>query len=502
MEQDRAECGQLDRLMAQLGQDLQRFLRFEHPDAMQTGAPWRAVLDQPLPEEGIGIHAVMDEMARHLIPNGSAIPRPGCTAFITTGAASIGALATMAGSVAAPQRIGLTAFNFLEELSLQWLAQLFELPAGMRGLYSSGGSAANLVALGAARQWAYETRGMDPAREGLRQPGRLYASAASHHTIHRAAAVLGLGRDAVITVESDAYGRMDPEALQRHLELAVASSSPAVPVAVVANAGTTSAGAIDPLRALGTLARCHGLWFHVDGAYGLPGILDPVVRPLYDGLELADSVVVDPHKWLGAPVGIGATFVRDRALLNRAFTQTAADYLEGACTTEDIQHSMDSLGLPYSDLGIELSAPSRGAVVWALLREIGRAGLRERIQRHNGMARHVAERARTHPRLELLQPPTLSICCFRYADGQGDLNTLNQRIHRALVRTGHNIPSTTLIGKDLAIRPCFIGARTTLAHADALVDEVIETGDRLLAQDEPAHNAHRSASARRAASPH
>jgi glutamate/tyrosine decarboxylase-like PLP-dependent enzyme len=459
---------------------------------MHEPARWQAVLGGELPEHGIGIERVLGEMGEYLIPAGSQIPNPACTSFITTGATSIGALATLAGAVAAPQRLGLTAFNHLEELSLDWMARMFELPAGMKGLYSSGGSVANLVALGGARQSAMERRGIDPARDGVRLPARIYATAASHHTIQRAAAVLGLGRAAVIMVDSDAMGRMRPDALRRHLQ--ADASGDTVRMAVVANAGTTSAGAIDPLRELGQLARAHGVWFHVDGAYGLPGILDPRTQPLYDGLDLADSVVIDPHKWLGAPVGIGATYVRDRSVLHRAFTQEASDYLEGACATETVRHSMDSLGIPYSEFGVELSAPSRGAVVWALIREIGLEGLRERVCRHNTMAQRVAERAQAHPRLEVVQAPTLSICCFRYvSEALPDLNDLNQRIHRALVHAGRNIPSTASIDGALAIRPCFVGARTEMKHADALVDEVIATGDRLVAEAGPSRSFRRRA---------
>ena len=187
-----------------------------------------------------------------------------------------------------------------------------------------------------------------------------------------------------------------------------------LPVAVVAAAGTTNTGAIDPLRGAGDLAHAHGAWFHVDGAYGLPGILDDRVAPLYDGLELADSAITDPHKWLGAPVGVAATFVRDRAILHRAFTQEPADYLEGAFSADDVQSTLDSMGIPYFDFGVELSAPPRGVMVWAILRELGVEGLRARIVADNDFARHVAARAHEHPRLEVLAEPVLSICGFRY----------------------------------------------------------------------------------------
>jgi aromatic-L-amino-acid decarboxylase len=367
----------------------------------------------------------------------------------------------------------------------------------MKGVYSSGGSVANLVALGAARQWAFEQEGVDPANDGISRPCRIYASSASHHTIHRAAAVLGMGRSSVVAIESDDTGRMMPEALENQLLEDVEKD--VVGVAVVANAGTTSTGAIDRLVELGSLAKKYSLWFHVDGAYGLPGILDTEVKPLYRGLELADSVIVDPHKWLGAPVGIGATFVRDRSLLHRAFAQGESDYLEGSCSTDGAQHSMDKLGIPYHDFGVELSAPSRGVVVWAMLKEIGRQGLAERVQRHNAMAKQLAHVVEQRPELELLQQPTLSICCFRYVgnlrdiDSNGaDLNELNNRIHRQLVHNSNHMPSTVMINGKLAIRPCYIGARANMLQVESMVEEVLAIGrqlsERYLANTQSAKN--------------
>jgi aromatic-L-amino-acid decarboxylase len=223
----------------------------------------------------------------------------------------------------------------------------------------------------------------------------------------------------------------------------------------------------------------------VDGAYGLPGILDERKQALYHGLELADSVIVDPHKWLGAAVGVAATFVRDRQLLYRTFTQEPADYLEGtnqqnAVVPTQFEHSMDDFGVPYFDYGVELSAPSRGVIVWALLREIGADGMAQRIRRHNDMAAHIARAAKEHPNLELLLEPTLSICCFRYvAPSIADLDTFNRRLHRRLIHENENMPSTTQVSGKLALRPCFIGARTNQDHAQALVRDVLRIGAQL-----------------------
>jgi len=482
MAKDAAETQDMQALLTRLGAGLDEYLKFEHPDALHPSRHWREHLNIAVPREGVGIQRVLDELVEHVIPNGSAVPRPGFCSFITTGAASVSTLASTAASVASPQRYGLTAFNFLEELSLEWLAEMFGLQA-MQGVYSSGGSVANLLALGAARQSAFEQIGCDPAADGVVRRVALYASTEVHHTIQRSAGVLGIGRRAVRAIACDALGRMRVDDLRRALDDDARAG--VLPVAIVANAGTTNRGAIDPLDAIAELAVRRGIWFHVDGAYGLPGILDERIAPQYAGLEHADSVIVDPHKWLGASVGVAATFVRDRELLRRAFTQEPADYLEGAvkqsgAAQPTLAHSLDDFGIPYYDYGVELSAPSRGVVVWALLREIGVAGMTARIRRHNDLAAHVAEMARAHPNLELLQDPTLSICCFRYiAPHVHDLDLLNQRLHRQLIRENQHLPSTTRVNGQLALRPCFIGARLELSHARGLVADVLRIGEEL-----------------------
>jgi len=420
-------------------------------------------------------------MGSQIIPNGSQIAKPGCTSYITSAASDIGSIATLAGIVASPQRIGITAFNHLEGLTLKWLAEMFGLPTGLQGVFSSGGSTANLIGLGAARQSAFEKLGMNPADDGVQRACRVYTTEYAHHTVHRSVAVLGMGRNSVIHIPADDMMRMSPAALRKQLEKDKALD--AVPVAIVANAGSTSTGSIDPLQEIGEIAREFNIWFHVDGAYGLPGTLDPNVHDLYKGLALVDSVSVDAHKWLGAPVGIGATFVRDYQALARTFNQGTAIYLEPTTVTEEnVENSMDHMGFPYHDLGVELSAPTRGVIVWALLREIGVEGMRARICRHNEMARRVAEQAKRHPNLELALEPTLSICCFRYVhENAKDLNALNKQIHRQLMKNGVNIPSTTMVGDKFVIRPCFLGARTDWHHVDDLVNEVVQIGDALIA---------------------
>jgi aromatic-L-amino-acid decarboxylase len=476
----RAEMGKVGASVGRVGAALDEFLRFEHRDAMSRYDEWSATLDGPLPARGVGADAVLAELERDVIPNGMRLCEPGFWGWIVTGPGTVPVAAQLAAAVASPARYTMTAFNRLEALSLDWLAELCGLLPQMKGIYSSGGSVANLVALGAARQWALEQAGIDPAADGLGATRlALYASAEAHHTVQRAAGVLGLGRHSVRHIATDQHQRLDCSALDAALAADVAAG--VLPVCVVATAGTTNTGAIDPLRAAGELAREYGAWFHVDGAYGLPGVLDERVTHLYDGLELADSAIVDPHKWLGAPVGIAATFIRDRSILHRAFTQEPASYLEGAfADPADVQASLDSIGVPYADFGVELSAPARGVVVWSILRELGRDGVRARICFDNDLARQLAARARASERLELLAEPVLSICCLRYCnDAVADLDALNAALLRRLIRETPYLPSSTLVNGRFALRPCFINARTEPVHVDGFADAIIRIGDEL-----------------------
>ena len=484
MTKDFAETGQFANYMGQIGESLDDFLKFEHDDALAGDANWREQLSEQLPQKGVGIDAVAQTLRNTVIANGSAIVRPGFTAFITTGGTTASSIASAAASIGSPQRYTLNAFNHLEELSLNWLAEMLEL-GDMKGLYSTGGSVANLVALGGARQSAFEKIGIDVASTGVDRKCCIYASAECHHTIQRSAAVLGLGRQSVRLIECDDQMRMRPDALRRAIE--EDRKSGVFPIAVVANTGSTNTGAIDPIKEIGEIAKENDIWFHIDGAYGLPGILDERLRDRFVGVELADSVIIDPHKWLGACVGIAATFVRDRDILHRAFTQEPADYLEGSVDHQDganaPSHSMDDFGIPYFDFGVELSAPPRGVAVWAMLKEIGVEGMRDRIKRHNDMATELGEFVRKHPKLELLLEPSLSICCFRFVDDAIlDVNDFNQRIHRRLVRLNQFIPSTTKVGDALAIRPCFVGARSEKGQEIALAEEVVRLGEALLTE--------------------
>jgi glutamate/tyrosine decarboxylase-like PLP-dependent enzyme len=280
----------------------------------------------------------------------------------------------------------------------------------------------------------------------------------------------------------DAF-RMDVDALRAQLRRDKADGC--TPIAVAASAGTVNTGAVDPLSEILEVCREEEVWLHVDGAYGGFGLLDPAVAHLYEGFAAADSIAVDPHKWLAVPLGCGATFVRDRGLSARAFALEPAEYLEGSLRgAETIRSQFDDVGYPFYETTVEHSARSRGVTVWAALKEMGAEGFRSRIVRHNGYARHLAERVQASPDLELLAPVTLSVCCFRYVPARlrgqpgssSRINDLNRKIVARLHAEHHHVPSSTEINGSFAIRPCYINPRTGWEEVDDLVEAVERIG--------------------------
>lgn len=474
---ERARAGQLASSAHGVIEALERFLEFEGPDPVTERPAWMARLDEPLPAAGAGADAVLELLAEVVVPNGLRTGAPGFCGWVTTMPPTVPAIAGFAASIASPQKWWLSPGNFLEKLAIDWLAQLIGLSSSSTGVLVSGGALANYIGLGAARQHAGERLGIDPANDGvyaLPSP-RVYASENVHHVVLRALGMLGLGRRALVRVPSQRRGGIDTAALARAIDDDRASG--ATPIAVVASAGDVNTGAIEPIDELRRIAHERALWIHVDGAYGGFAVIDDRVRDRFGDLAAVDSVAIDPHKWLAAPVGCGAAFVRDGALLSRAFALEPAHYIDFKGHPGEPTSTFERIGFGNADHGVEQSSPSRGVAVWAALKEIGADGMRARVARHLDCARRVAERVRAHPDLELLAEPVLSICCFRYHPPEvrdsGTLERMNRAILRAVQSHGRVLPSHTRVHNKLAIRPCFIGPRATLEQADAVVDEVL-----------------------------
>jgi aromatic-L-amino-acid decarboxylase len=467
---------------------LEQFLRFEGLDPARERSRWRPALDRPLPTAGIGRDATLAELADLVVANGLRVGHPGFSGWVTTGPTDVGAAADLAQAVAVPQRWWTTAGNFVDSLAMRWLIDLLGFPASSVGTFTSGGSTANLVGIGAARQHAGERLGLRPSLDGLEgmpEP-RVYASTETHHVVGRALGVLGMGRRNLRSIPLDRDGTIDLDLLQSALDEDLAAGC--TQVAVVGCAGDVNMGRIDPLPALARIAHERGIWLHVDGAYGGFGLLDERVRERYGDVAEFDSFAIDPHKWMAAPVGTGAAIVRDEGILGRAFTIETGDYdreRQAPAEEDDPGSPFDALGLGTPDWGVDFSTPARGIAVWAILREIGAEGMRERVVRHDDCARRVAERARASDELEVLAEPVLSICCFRFRPAgwtdEARLDALNEAVVRGMRARGRVVTSSTRVNGRLAIRPCYVNPRSTLADADALVDEVLAVGRELAA---------------------
>jgi glutamate/tyrosine decarboxylase-like PLP-dependent enzyme len=298
----------------------------------------------------------------------------------------------------------------------------------------------------------------------------LYASDQIHMSIPKAADVLGLGRDQVRLVKSDACFRMDVRDLRAALEADARQGLK--PFCVVGSAGTVNTGAVDPLAEIARICEEYGLWFHVDGAYGALGSLDERKRSLFDGITRADSVSLDPHKWLYAPVDCGCLLLRDSALAARVFATDDADYIK-------VHEEAAAESFAFWDYGLELSRRFRALKIWMMLRYYGAHRVRAAISEENDLAEYLAQCVAAAEDFELLAPVELSICCFRYVPpdvrrkltGELDaaerarlcagLDELNARIMHSVQRGGRAYLSNVTLNGSYGLRACIVNFRTT-----------------------------------------
>jgi len=356
---------------------------------------------------------------------------------------------------------------------IRWLADLFGLPETAGGMIVPGGAIANFIALKAGRD---AIAGLGVRRTGV-EPGRLalYASSESHVTIDRAADMLGLGTDSVRHVEVDSGLRMRPAALEEAIQGDFAARIR--PAAVVGTAGTTGTGAVDPLEELAEIASRHKVWFHVDAAYGGPAVLVDELRPLFAGIERADSITLDPHKWLSTPLGSGCVLVRDAAALDASFG------VEASYVQEDRERVDRGVNLGFR--GPQFSRGFDALKVWVSLLAHGRAAYARRIAHDVALTRYLASRVEESPEFELAATG-LSICCFRYrpagADDDEYLDRLNERLLTELQLDGRVLPSNAIVDGRYCLRTCIVNFRTEAEDLDRLLDLAGELGATLHAE--------------------
>ena len=357
----------------------------------------------------------------------------------------------------------------LERLVVRWLGSLIGYDAQANGLLTSGGSMANMIALMVASR-----RLLNVSRQGFWNAGppmTVYASEEVHMSIAKAADILGIGRDQVRTVACDEQQRMRVDALRESIEADLREGLR--PFCVVGSAGTVNTGVVDPLAEIAKVANEFGLWFHVDGAYGAPGVLDERKKHLFAGLERADSVSLDPHKWLYVPVDAGCLLFRDDAVAKSAFSTEEADYIK-------THGYADEEAFAFWDYGVELSRRFRALKVWLTLQYYGTRRLAEAISDDISLAEYLGELVSEADDFELLAPVELSICCFRYVPRPGmsdaELNELNERVMALVQKSGRAYVSNATVKGRFALRACITNFRTTKADIEETVEAIRDAG--------------------------
>lgn len=373
-------------------------------------------------------------------------------------------LAAFADLLASTLNANLTAWRSapapvdLERLTIDWIRRILGFESGAGGLFVSGGSMANLAALGAARQ----TKSESLSRL------RIYASSETHFSIVKAAALLGIGRENVREVAVDENFRIRTDDLVAKITADLKAGD--APFCVVANAGSVNTGAVDPLAEIRNIADRFQVWMHVDGSYGAFAILAPTAKKLFAGLGRADSVALDPHKWLYLPVDIGCVIYRQPQIARAAFAHDA-EY------TRIIGQESDDV-FAFWDYGPELSRRFRALKVWMLLKGVGLYSLGEAIENNLACARYLESLVRASDDFEMVAPVGLSIFCFRHVPRQlrsespEAIDAFNERLLLALQHDGSSYLSNTTLGGRFALRGCVLNYRTTLRDMEILLDDL------------------------------
>ena len=451
-------------------------LLVDHLEALPDGPPWRpvppasrrALADQPLPATGAGFEELLGFTREHVLPYPFGNGHPRFFGWANPPPAYEGVLADLIAAAMNPSCAGGDqAAVHLERCTVRWLAELVGFPGD--GVLVSGGSAGALTALAAARHRAALADGWDDRTEGFTgdRAARLtvYVSDETHSSLVKSAQLLGFGDRGVRVVPTDAAGRMDADALDRTIQ--ADRRSGLRPCAVVASAGIVSTGVLDPLARIAAISEREGAWFHVDGSLGGFGVLDGRVAPLYEGMAAADSLVLDPHKWLSVPIDCAAVLVKDLDDLRSTFS-LVPPYLRSRPGDD-----------PWlSEYVFDQTRPFRALKLWATIAGTGRDELAARIGRNIDQAARLADHVRATPELELQAEPELDVVTFRFVLGDDDLN---RALPVAVQHAGDVFVTGARVDGREVVRACFMHHGTTDDDVDRIVPAVLAEARRLVA---------------------
>jgi aromatic-L-amino-acid decarboxylase len=431
---------------------------FEHPESYRVMPDVKpgdvvAALPPHAPESGEPFERIMADFEQIIVPAITHWNHPRFLAYFATSAAPVAIAAeALAATLDVKAMLWRTspAATELEEVTMGWLARLLGLPPGWMGVIYDTASIGGFTALAAARE-ALDLHIREEGMAGRELPRlRVYITDHTHSHVEKAAIALGIGQRNVVRVPCDAAFRMRADALASNIEADRAAGMQ--PLAIVATVGTTSTTSVDPLPAIGEIARNYGIWLHVDAAYAGIAAIIPEFRELLAGVELADSLVVNPHKWMFVPMDCSVLFIRDEAVVRRAFS-LVPEYLA----------TPEADAINYMDYGLQLGRRFRALKLWFVLRHFGADGIRQRLREHIELAQQFARWVRDEPDWEVLAPHPLSVVCFRYAPsgfGEAQLEALNASIMHAVNATGEVFISHTKIEGRYALRLAIGNLRT------------------------------------------
>jgi len=452
-----------------------------HLDEVRSRPVWKDMPDAvrahfrtPLPSGPRPLDEVYEELRSCVLPYSMGNIHPRFWGWYMGSGSFTGALGDFLAAIDGSNLgAGSTAAAMVEMQVIDWFKEMMGFPETASGILTSGGSVANLLAHTITRNMM---AGVDVRAEGIvgiPQPLRYYASDQVHSCHQKSLETLGLGAKSLRTVVSDNRQRMDIPALEA--AIAEDRAAGAKPVCVIGTAGTTNTGAIDDLCAISAICRREGLRFHVDGCIGAFLKIAPGSSSLVEGIELADSVALDPHKWLHTPFEAGCVLVRDADRHFEAF-EMHGDYLQ-------LQSRGLIAGKFLADYGLELSRGFKALKIWMSLKENGAAKLGRLVDQNIEQARYLERLVAADPRLELVAPVDLNIVCFRYVDGmtdEGDIKALNTELMLRIQESGVAIPSDTTVAGRHCLRVAINNHRTRRVDLAIFLAEVVRTGELLM----------------------
>ena len=440
----------------------------------------RSQLDSSLPQEGVPLEQLLDDFRDVLVPNSRQNAHPRMFGYVQAPGTATAAVADLLASVL---NANLTAWRSapaaveLERLTIEWIKQIVGCHAGAAGLFVSGGSMANFAGLAAARRAKAPAEFARAGAQSQPRAMRIYTSEETHHSIAKAATLLGIGSDNVRQVQVDSRFGIRLNDLETMIKEDLWEGH--LPFCIVANAGTVNTGACDPLGEISEIAKRFDLWMHVDASYGGFATLAPSARHLFEGIGEADSISLDPHKWLYLPVDCGCVLYRD--------PQTArATFAHDAEYTRVISQEADE-AFAFWDYGPELSRRFRALKVWMTLKAVGVRAFGAAIEKDLACARHLESHVRASDDFEMLAPVELSIFCFRHLPpalrgaSEEELDAWNERLLVALQRDGSSYLSNARIGGKFCLRGCVINHRTTVQDMDILLADLRRIATQLAA---------------------